>query len=43
MSRLIYTMNVSVDGFVATPSGGLEWSTVDDEIHRWFDSKATPC
>jgi dihydrofolate reductase len=35
--RLIYSMNVSLDGFVATPDGGLEWATVDEELHAWFN------
>jgi dihydrofolate reductase len=36
MGRLIYTLNVSLDGYVETVDHGLEWSTVDDELHRWF-------
>jgi dihydrofolate reductase len=35
--KLVYTMNVSLDGFVATPSGDLEWASIDDEIHAWFN------
>jgi dihydrofolate reductase len=38
--RLIYSLNVSLDGFVATPDGGLEWATVDDELHAWFNEQA---
>jgi hypothetical protein len=34
MGRLIYSLNVSLDGFVETPEHGLEWATVDDELHR---------
>ena len=37
--RLIYGMNVSLDGFVATSDGGLDWSTVDDEIHGWWNDQ----
>lgn len=37
--RLIYGMNVSLDGFVATPDGGLDWSTVDAEVHGWWNDQ----
>lgn len=37
--RLIYSMNVSLDGFVATPVGGLDWALVDDELHTWFNDQ----
>ncbi|MGH2475803.1 MAG: dihydrofolate reductase family protein [Candidatus Limnocylindrales bacterium] len=40
MGRLVYSMNVSLDGFVATPDGGLDWATVDDELHTWFNDQA---
>ena len=39
MGRLIYLMNVSLDGFIETPDHGLEWTTVDDEIHAWFNDE----
>jgi dihydrofolate reductase len=37
--RLIYLFNVSLDGFTATPDGGLDWSTVDDETHAFFNEQ----
>jgi dihydrofolate reductase len=37
--KLIYLLNVSLDGFVETPDHSLEWSTVDDEIHAWFNDQ----
>ena len=40
MGRLIYSMNVSLDGFVETPDHSLEWVTVDDELHTWFNDQA---
>lgn len=40
MGRLIYSMNVSLDGFAATPDGGLGWTIVDDELHTWFNDQA---
>jgi dihydrofolate reductase len=39
MGKLIYLMNVSLDGFVETPDHGLDWATVDDEIHAWFNDQ----
>ncbi|HEU5205919.1 MAG TPA: dihydrofolate reductase family protein [Candidatus Limnocylindrales bacterium] len=36
MGKLIYMMNVSLDGFVARPDGSLDWTRVDDELHSWF-------
>ena len=36
MGRLIYSMNVSLDGYVAAPDGGLDWGTIDEEIHTWW-------
>ena len=37
MGRLIYLMNVSVDGFVETPEHSLDWGLVDEELHAWFN------
>ena len=39
MGKLIYMLNVSLDGFVETPDHGLDWSTVDDELHSWFNDR----
>lgn len=39
MGRLIYLMNVSLDGFVETTDHGLQWTTIDDEIHSWFNDE----
>jgi dihydrofolate reductase len=40
MGRLIYAMNVSLDGYVETPDHSLEWATVDEELHSWFNDRA---
>ena len=40
MGKLIYLMNVSLDGFVETPDRGLDWTVIDDEIHSWFNDHA---
>lgn len=39
MGKLIYSLNVSLDGFAATPDGGLQWATVDEELHTWFNDQ----
>jgi dihydrofolate reductase len=39
MGKLIYTMNVSLDGFVETPDHSLDWTVVDDELHQWFNDQ----
>jgi hypothetical protein len=31
MGRLIYSMSVSLDGFVNTPNGSLDWVLIDEE------------
>ena len=40
MGRLIYSLNVSLDGFVETPDHSLAWANVDDEVHTWFNDQA---
>lgn len=37
MGRLIYMLNVSLDGFVETADRSLDWATVDEELHSWFN------
>jgi dihydrofolate reductase len=39
MGKLVYSLNVSLDGFIATPDGGLDWATVDEEVHSWFNDQ----
>ena len=39
MGKLIYGMNVSLDGYVETPQHGLEWTNVDEELHRWWNDQ----
>lgn len=39
MGRLIYSMNVSLDGYAAGPDGGLDWTVIDDEIHTWWNDQ----
>jgi len=40
MGKLIYSLNVSLDGFVETPDHGLDWANVDEELHTWFNDQA---
>lgn len=37
MGKLIYTLNVSLDGFIEAPDHDLGWTTVDQELHTWFN------
>ena len=39
MGKLIYTLNVSLDGYIETPDHGLDWAVVDDELHSWFNDE----
>jgi len=38
--RLIYSLSVSLDGFMESPSRGLDWAIIDDELHRYFNDEA---
>ena len=40
MGKLIYMMNVSLDGFVEGPDGKFEWSMPDEEVHRFHNEAA---
>jgi hypothetical protein len=40
LGKLIYSLNVSLDGFAETADHGLEWAIVDDEVHTWFNDQA---
>jgi dihydrofolate reductase len=40
MSRkLIYSMGVSLDGFIAGPDGDFDWSAPDEELHRFHNEQ----
>jgi len=39
MGKLVYILNVSLDGFVETPDHSLEWTSVDEELHTWFNDQ----
>jgi dihydrofolate reductase len=40
MGKLIYSMSVSLDGFVETPGRSLDWVLVDEELHSAFNDEA---
>ncbi len=40
MRRVIYMMNVSLDGFVEGPDGKFGWSMPDEEVHRFHNQAA---
>ncbi|HEU0195134.1 MAG TPA: dihydrofolate reductase family protein [Gaiellales bacterium] len=40
MRRLVYSMAVSLDGFVEGPGRELDWSTPDEELHRFWNEQA---
>src|SRR5262245_38783958 len=39
MSKLIYSMGVSLDGFVADAEGSIDWGGVDEELHRFHNEQ----
>jgi dihydrofolate reductase len=40
MRKLIYSMGVSLDGFIAGPDGQIDWSAPDEELHRFHNQQA---
>jgi len=40
MAKLIYSMFVSLDGFIETPSRDLDWHVIDEELHRFANDQA---
>jgi dihydrofolate reductase len=39
MRKLIYSMGVSLDGYVAGPGGEIDWSAPDEELHRFHNQQ----
>ncbi len=37
MRNLTYTMNPSLDGYIAGPDGSFEWARPDEELHRFHN------
>jgi dihydrofolate reductase len=38
--KLIYSMGVSLDGFIAGPDGDIAWSAPGEELHRFHNQQA---
>jgi dihydrofolate reductase len=41
MRKLIYSMTVSLDGFIAGPGGDIGWSAPDEELHRFHNEQVS--
>jgi dihydrofolate reductase len=39
MRKLIYSMGVSLDGFIAGRGGDIDWSAPDEELHRFHNEQ----
>jgi dihydrofolate reductase len=39
MRKVIYSMGVSLDGFIAGPRGEIDWSAPDEELHRFHNEQ----
>jgi dihydrofolate reductase len=40
MGKVLYTMSVSLDGYVEDPNGSIEFTAPDDEVHRLANEQA---
>ena len=40
MRKLIYSMMVSLDGFIETPDRKIDWVIIDEELHRFANEQA---
>jgi dihydrofolate reductase len=40
MRKVIYSMGVSLDGFIAGPGGNIDWSAPGEELHRFHNDQA---
>jgi dihydrofolate reductase len=39
MRKLIYSIGVSLDGYIAGPNGGFDWAAPDEEQHRFHNDQ----
>jgi dihydrofolate reductase len=39
VGTLIYSMTVSLDGYIAGPRGEIDWSAPDEELHRFHNQR----
>ena len=40
MRKLIYAMNVTLDGYIAASGDDIGWSVPSTELHQWFNDRA---
>ena len=36
MRKVTYSMNISLDGYIVDPDGGIDWSVPDSDVFRFF-------
>ena len=39
MRKIIYSMGVSLDGYIAGPGGDIDWGVPDEELHRFHNER----
>ncbi len=39
-ARVVYSMSVSLDGYINSASGSLDWVDIDEELHGWFNDRS---
>ncbi|MCX5143775.1 MULTISPECIES: dihydrofolate reductase family protein [unclassified Streptomyces] len=39
MRKIIYSMSMSLDGFIEGPDRDISWHLVDEELHRYFNER----
>ena len=39
MRKVIYSMSVSLDGFISGPDGEIDWTGPDDELHQFHNDR----
>lgn len=39
MGRLIYSLSVSLDGYIESATGSIDWTSPDDELHAFFNDQ----
>lgn len=40
MRKLVYSLGMSLDGFIAGPDGKFDWAAPDEELHRFHNRQA---
>jgi dihydrofolate reductase len=38
--KVVYSMSLSLDGFIAGPGGEIDWTEPDEELHRFHNARA---